>query len=272
MADPRAQEIRRAALRQWGRDPAGALAVGDGALGTAESFAAVERFRYAQQPWMGEVFGFDRFAGRRVLEIGVGLGTDHAQFARAGAVLTGIDLTPRCVELTRTRFAQEGLASDLRVMDAEQLAFADDAFDAVYSFGVLHHVASAERAFAEVRRVLRPGGVFLGGLYNRWSVFAAVMLADRLRRAEWRHESVAERLARVEYSSAGSGTDTDRPAPYVRLFGARELRRALHGAGFGEVELVTRHLGVRRLESRLPAGVCDLLARRAGWYLVHRAS
>ncbi len=89
---------------------------------------------------MHDTFRYERFAGQRVLEIGVGLGTDHVQFARAGAVMTGIDLTPRCIELTQIRVAQEGLWSDLRVMDAGQLTFEKDAFDAVYSFGVLHHV------------------------------------------------------------------------------------------------------------------------------------
>src|SRR4051794_17854646 len=161
-ADERAQHIREEARSQWSHDPAGSIAAEDVELGTPASFAKVEAHRYAEQPWMHETFRFERFAGERVLEIGVGLGTDHLQFARAGAQTTGVDLTPRCIELTRRRFEQEGLSSDLRIMDAENLAFDDDSFDVVYSFGVLHHIPSTERAFAQVRRVLRPGGVFLG--------------------------------------------------------------------------------------------------------------
>jgi SAM-dependent methyltransferase len=260
------QAIRRAAQLQWSRDPAGALSVDQTSLGTPESFAQVERNRYDEQPWMHETFDYDRFDGQRVLEIGVGLGTDHLQFARAGAHMTGIDLTPRCVELTQRRFEQEGLTSDLRVMDAERLDFPDGSFDAVYSFGVLHHAPSAERAFAEVRRVLRPGGVFLGALYNRWSVFIAGVMYERARYGEWRHESLAQRLSRIEHSSADQASGA-----LVRLFSARELRRALETAGFEQVELTQRHFGMK-LNRQLPEQVVRVASRRAGWYLVHRAS
>ncbi|MHB8656954.1 MAG: class I SAM-dependent methyltransferase [Solirubrobacteraceae bacterium] len=265
--DSRAREIREAAQRQWGHDPAGAIVVGGEPLGTPESFREVERHRYAEQPWMHDTFGYERFAGQRVLEIGVGLGTDHLQFARAGAVTTGVDLTPRCIELTRRRFEQEGLESVLRVMDAEQLEFADSSFDAVYSFGVLHHVPSAERAFSEVRRVLRPGGVFLGALYNRYSLFVATRMAIRAVRGEWRKESVEDRLSRVEHSTASTA-----PKPYVRLFTVRELRDALRVAGFHQVEIVKRHHGLNLKLVRIPASLDKFVGRHAGWYLVHRAS
>ena len=90
----RADEIREQARAQWDRDPAGSSAVAAaGPLGTPESFRLVEADRYRQQPWMHETFGYARFAGQRVLEIGVGLGTDHLQFARCGAITTGIDRT-----------------------------------------------------------------------------------------------------------------------------------------------------------------------------------
>ena len=172
--------IRERARRQWSRDPAGGHVAAEGTLGTPEAFRRVEEHRAAEQPWMRDVFGWDRLAGCDVLELGVGLGTDHVWMGRAGAHLSGIDLTPSCVELTAERVRQEGLHSDLRVMDAERLAFADASFDVVYSFGVLHHAPHPERAFVEAHRVLRPGGRFLGGLYNRHSAW---YLALRARRA-----------------------------------------------------------------------------------------
>jgi SAM-dependent methyltransferase len=262
-ADGGAMSIRQAARKQWARDPAGALSARESELGTPESFAQIERHRYSEQPWMHETFGYDRFAGQRLLEIGVGLGTDHLQFARGGARMTGIDLTPRCIELTRRRFDQEGLASDLHGMDAERLGFDDGLFDAAYSFGVLHHVPSTERAFAEVRRVLQPGGVFIGALYNRWSVFMAGVVYERARYGEWRHESLWERLSRIEYSSPGES-----PGPLVRLFGARELKRTLSNAGFCEVKVEQRHFGMK-LNRKLPERLVDVAARHAGCYLVY---
>lgn len=261
-----AELIKRAARDQWSADPAGGVAAEDAELGTPASFARIERYRYLEQPWMHETFRFERFAGKRVLEIGVGLGTDHLQFARAGAIVTGIDLVPRCIELTGRRMDQEQLSSHLHVMDAEHLQFADDAFDVVYSFGVLHHTASAEKAFAEVRRVLRPDGVFIGGLYNRYSAFVATMLLQQLTVPGQRHMSFARRLSLIEYASSH-----DRALPYVRLFGARELRRALHGAGFGEIRLTRRHFGVK-LTHKIPHWLEEAISRTAGWYLIHEAA
>lgn len=262
----RAAAIRRAARAQWNRDPAGAIALGPECLGTPESFARIEHHRYTEQPWMHTTFGYDRFRGQRVLEIGVGLGTDHIQFARAGAQMTGIDLTPRCIELTRQRFLHEKLASELLVMDAERLEFADNSFDVVYAFGVLHHLPSPERAFAEVRRVLRPGGVFMGAVYNRWSLFIATTAFTWLRTGEWRRESFEGRISRIEHSTANQ-----RPGPYVRLFSRRQLRHALRDAGFREIHVVRRHFGLI-LNRQLPRWLVAETERLAGWYLVHRAS
>jgi SAM-dependent methyltransferase len=259
--------VHRVAQDHWSQDPAGSVALLDEQLGTPESFARIEQHRYMEQPWMRNAFRFETFAGRQVLEVGVGLGTDHLQFARAGAIMTGVDLTPRCVELTSLRLTQEGLVPNIRVMDAEDLDFGSDTFDAAYSFGVLHHVPSPGRAFAEIRRVLRPGGTFIGAVYNRWSVATAAIATDWIVTGQWRRESFAERLARVEHSEGSAD-----PGPYVKLFSARELDAALRAAGFTEVTIAKRHFGIRRLARHLPETVVEQLGQRAGWYLIHRAS
>ncbi len=250
---------------QWGQDPAGALAVADAPLGTPESFAQIEAHRLREQPWMRETFKFDRYEGRRVLEIGVGLGTDHLQFARAGAKMTGIDLTPSCVALTWQRVLQEGLRSDLRVMDAETLEFPDHSFDAVYSFGVLHHVPSMDRALREVRRVLRPGGRFVGGLYSRNSFFWTRWLLRKQLSPELRRMPMDEYRAQIEHSESGA-------IPYVRLLSRRELARLLWGAGFADVSIVSRHAGLGRFTERVPARIERTLGRVGGWYLIHDAT
>jgi len=264
-AEGRADAIRDEAREQWGHDPAGGLAAGDEPLGSRDSFERVERYRYQEQPWMHDTFRFERFAGERVLEVGVGLGTDHIQFARAGAEMTGVDLTPRCVELTRARLEQEGLRPNVSVMDAESLSFDDDSFDAVYSFGVLHHIPHSEAAFREIRRVLRPGGTFLGALYNKHSAFYARVLAGRYARGRFRHESIEETRARIEYST-GDAT------PHVRLFTRRELAGALRDAGFERVTIRKRHLGLGRHRNLVPARLDELGGNVAGWYLVHDAA
>lgn len=123
--------------------------------------------RYSLEPFIERFARFDGSRDLDVLEIGVGLGADHQRFAQAGARLTGIDLTERAVEHTQKRFDLFGLRSDLRVADAESLPFADESFDWVYSWGVLHHSPDTARAIDEVWRLLRRGGEARVMIYHK---------------------------------------------------------------------------------------------------------
>ena len=122
-----------------------------------------------------EFAGFGQVKKKRVLEIGTGLGADHQKFSEAGAVLYGIDLTRRAVEHTQRRFRVFGLNTNLQVADAEDLAFENESFDFVYSWGVLHHTPNTERAVAEASRVLKPGGTAKIMIYHKYS-FVGLML------------------------------------------------------------------------------------------------
>lgn len=123
-----------------------------------EGYATQAEHRYRLEPYIPDFAGFSGVKGKKVLEIGVGLGADHQRFAEAGAELYGIDLTERAVKHTRTRLSEFGLQSQLAVGDAEQLDFPDGMFDWVFSWGVLHHSPNTVKAISEVHRVLRPGG------------------------------------------------------------------------------------------------------------------
>jgi SAM-dependent methyltransferase len=137
--------------------------------GTAEFYAEVERSRAELDPQIPRFADFESARGERLLEIGVGLGSDFLQFVRSGAKGTGVDLTEHSVELVRRRLDLEGLDADVRVADAEQLPFPDASFDRVYSWGVLHHSPDTDRAVREAMRVLRPGGRMCVMLYARHS-------------------------------------------------------------------------------------------------------
>ena len=92
------------AREQWGQDPCGAEYDREHELGTRDFFDRVEQHRYSEYAaWMPRLMEFDKFHGARLLEVGCGMGTDLLQFARGGARCTGIDLTPRSVEITRHR-------------------------------------------------------------------------------------------------------------------------------------------------------------------------
>lgn len=141
----------------------------------AADFAAQAQARYRLEPYIPDFARFAEAKGRKVLEIGVGLGADHEQFARAGAELSGIDLTPRAIANTRQRLAVMGLHSDLREGDAENLPFDANSFDIVYSWGVIHHSPNTPRAAQEILRVLRPGGRFAVMIYQRHSMIGYML-------------------------------------------------------------------------------------------------
>jgi ubiquinone/menaquinone biosynthesis C-methylase UbiE len=174
MSQPSTQPFNAQVRDFWEREPCGTgeLVTGSQPRLTREWFEQVEEHRYRVEPFIHSIAQFTRHHGRRILEVGVGAGTDHLQWARAGTDLHGVDLTDAAIETTRARLAIYGLSSKLRRVDAEILPFPDGSFDVVYSWGVIHHSADPERIVGEILRVLRPGGQFIGMLYGRHSVVA----------------------------------------------------------------------------------------------------
>jgi SAM-dependent methyltransferase len=156
---------------------------------TREYFDEIERHRYAVAPEIFSFAQFTRWRDKRLLEVGVGAGTDFLQWVRAGARATGVDLTGEAVEHVRRRLEVYGLSADeVRVADAESLPFPDGSFDVVYSFGVIHHTPDTAKALAEIVRVCRPGGTCKVMIYNRYSVVAVLLWAKTalLRGRPWR--------------------------------------------------------------------------------------
>jgi len=111
---------------------------------------------------------FAYHSGEEVLEIGCGIGTDLAEFARNGAVVTGVDLGEDQVRLTKLNFEIQKLPyKELRQANAENLPFPDNSFDLVVSLGVLHHTPNTEKALEEVYRVMKPDGKAIIIFYAR---------------------------------------------------------------------------------------------------------
>jgi SAM-dependent methyltransferase len=161
-------ELKERVRAFWQAHPCGTK-FSDAEMGTPEFFERVEAHRYTKEWHIPGAADFAGARGLRVLEIGCGLGTDGAQFAKAGAHYTGIDLTEAAIELARRRFEVSGLPGEFRVADAENLDVADESFDLVYSHGVLHHTPDTARAVQEIHRVLKPGGRAIVMLYHRGS-------------------------------------------------------------------------------------------------------
>lgn len=137
-----------------------------------EWFERVEENRYKAEPVIHAVAQFSRHHGKKILEIGVGAGTDHLQWARSGAECYGVDLTDSAIEITKRRLELYGFESNLQRFDAEKLPFEDHCFDLVYSWGVIHHSENPQKIIDEARRVLKPGGLFIGMIYGKYSFWS----------------------------------------------------------------------------------------------------
>ena len=257
---------REQAVKQWSANPCGAVAGDERSL---EYFLAVERGRYAQQPWQRACVRFEEYTGKRFLEIGVGHGTDLVQFAKAGAACHGIDITDRHLELTARNFALRGLPVALKQCDAARIEYPDAYFDLVYSFGVIHHIPDASSVLTEIRRVLKPGGRCLIALYRRYSLFHLYMIVvPGLLRGRLLRLGYAGLLATIE-----GGADGVSVKPYVKLYRRREAVELLAGLELEEASVHHLELGRFRasLAGRLLAPLLGLLEPWLGWYLVCRA-
>ena len=260
-------EEKLKAREQWSQDPCGAEYDREHELGTREFFDEVERYRYKEYArWMPRLMEFDKFRGARLLEVGCGMGTDLLQFARGGAHCTGIDLTPRSIEITRHRFKLYGADGDFMISDGECLPFRDESFDVVYSNGVLHHTPDTAGAIRELHRVLRRGGVAKVMLYHRNSLNYWVEIV--LRRGLLGMEFLRGRSAEEIMSRVIEHSDHD-ARPLVKVYSRREAREL-----FGlfkdvrvEVEQLTR-AELRFLSPLVSEPMLERLRKRFGWNVI----
>ncbi len=168
---------------------------------------------------------FDRLRGKRVLEIGCGLGSHAQLLSQAGCRLTCIDLTEKAVENTKRRLELRGLAADVRQMDAEQMQFPDEEFDLVWSWGVIHHSANTAKIIQQVHRVLRRGGEFRVMVYHRRSLSGLYALARGV---------LAGKVFKGMSVDAILSAYTD--GYMARFYTRREWRELLSRCGFSNVE------------------------------------
>jgi ubiquinone/menaquinone biosynthesis C-methylase UbiE len=253
-----AVDWKQRAIEQWTADPCGPRVSGAEAL---------LRARRAYAPWMPSALDYDGAADLDVLDVGCGQGIDLCEYARAGARVTGIDLTPRHVELARQHLAELGLVGAAVVEgDAERLPFPDESFDLVSSNGVLHHTPDMVGALKEIRRVLRQDGRLTVIVYNRRSAhywLHQVLLRGIVQAGLVREGGMAGVLsAHVERSTVGA-------RPLVRALTASQLRAMLHQAGFGVASVEPTPFQPH--ETLFTKKLTRVPQFPVGWYLIGRA-
>ncbi len=244
-------------------------------VGTPEFFAEVERERYTdpfKYAWLPDAAEFSQHAGEKVLEVGVGLGSDILQFARGGAEVYGIDLTSRAVELTRERFRQNGLNGTFRQASFTDIPFDDDTFDLVYSFGVLHHSEQTQQGIDEIHRVLRPGGRAVVMLYHKgFKYYVRKLFYYGVLKGEFAHSTAREIVSRH--------SETFGDCPLTQAFSRREARKMF--ARFDRVRfegyrlddyLYVRGKMVSPARVLLPRPAYRWIENRSGWNLLIKAT
>jgi SAM-dependent methyltransferase len=192
--------------------------------GSPEFFRDLDAYRFDKLRYLPALVDSGGYRGKRLLEVGCGIGTDLVRFARAGARVTGVDLSSTAIELARRNADLAGVEADLQVADGASLPFPDQSFDVAYAHGVLQYAAHPARLVSECRRVLVPGGEAIFMVYNRRSWLNAL---SKLMKVPLEHED----------------------APVLRKYSIPEYRRLL--AGFAEVRIAPERFPVR---SRLHRG------------------
>lgn len=241
-------------------------------VGSREYFDEVEARKYLVEPHIPGFAEFPRWSGKRVLEIGCGIGTDTINFARAGARVTAVDLSEKSLELARRRADVFGLSDriDFRVADAERLseAIPPEPYDLVYSFGVIHHTPHPEKAVEQVRKhFVHAESEFKVMVYHRnsWKVLW-ILLAEG-KGAFWKLDELVARNSEAQTGCPVAFTYT--PAT------VRDLLR-----GFSVESMFIDHIFPYRIRDYiqyryvknwyfriLPVSVFRAMERRFGWHL-----
>jgi SAM-dependent methyltransferase len=224
------------------------------APGSRAFFADLDQYHFEKLHHLLRLVDFDGYRGKRVLDVGCGAGTDLVRFAKGGALVSGVDISPSAVALARQNFSQQDLEADLREADGEHLPYADGTFDLVFAHGVVQYTPNSRALVEECRRVLKPGGDAIFQVYNRISWLNAL---SKVMKVPLEHED----------------------APVLGRYSASEFRAML--TGFREIRIVEERFPVKsRLHggwkgfafntmfvgtfNALPRG----LVRRFGWHLL----
>lgn len=230
------------------------LEMTDAPVGSKAFFQDLDAYRFDKLRYLPRVVDFEAYSGERLLEIGCGIGTDLMRFAAGGAKCVGVDLSRTAVELAAKNAAHCELQVELYEDNGEALGFDDASFDVVYAHGVLQYTADPAAMVRECRRVLKPGGLAIFMVYNRWSWLNAL---SKLMHVSLEHED----------------------APVLEKYTIAELRRLL--SPFEQVRIMPERFPVRSrlhkgwkglLFNELFVGTFNLLPRSMvrplGWHLM----
>ena len=198
------QNLEDRIRKYWNAQPCN-IKHGRSEVGTPEYFREVSQRRYQVEPHIPEFAGFHLWAGKRVLEIGCGIGSDAEEFAKHGAEYVGIDLSDQSLVLARQRFEVLGLDGEFHHIDVSDIDALSTLgkFDLVYSYGVIHHFPGIDKIINNIYKVTETAGEF------RFMVYA---------KNSWKYAMIQKGLDQFE-AQAG--------CPYAQAFTKDEIHQLL---------------------------------------------
>lgn len=242
-------------------------------VGTREYFDEVEARKYFVEYHIPRFADFERWNGKRVLEIGCGIGTDTINFARHGARVTAVDLTEKSLEVARQRARVFGLEDRITFLQANAEQLSDyvpaEPYDLIYSFGVIHHTPHPDRVLDQIRKYVTPDSTVKIMVYNRWSWKVLWILFVYGKGQFWK----LNRLI-ADYSEAQTG------CPVTYSYSRSAGRRWLQEHGFHAVDARVEHIfpySIREYKEYryrkvwyfrwMPQPMFHALERAFGWHL-----
>ena len=203
------------------------------------SYRKKQGFRYELQDYMRSTFRFYQWKNRKVLEVGCGSGLDAIEFANNGAIVTAVDITDNAIQQTMQNSIEAGInITVMPTLQSQFLPFPNDSFDCVYSFGVLHHIPDVEVMLEEIHRVLKPGGTFMGMVYNKDSLLFAYSIVY-LHGIKDRKYLDSFSLATIDKLTAQYSERIEN-CPYTKVY-TKEEARELFGNYFKEIEIEVKY-------------------------------
>jgi len=231
-----------------------------------KTYEEKRRFRYELQDYMHEVFRFDSFANKRILEIGSGAGIDSAEFLRNGANVVSMDFSPTSTRSTKGLLREAGLDGDVIMADAKFIPFRNEAFDVAYSFGVIHHIPAISAVLDEVKRTLRHDGLFMGMVYNKDSLLNAysIMYLHGIKDG-----LLAQGKSELEITSEFSERFTGNA--YTKTYTRDEITNLLR-VYFRSATVETRYNVIDMVGRRKVKFQLENLRDDLGWHLIFKAT
>jgi ubiquinone/menaquinone biosynthesis C-methylase UbiE len=199
----------------WDRKPCGTTHISL-ATRSCQYFIELDQHYISLYPYLLPFIDLETMKGKSVLEIGIGSGFTVSRLAQVAKVCVGLDISGETLKLNQSRNELFNVRMNLVLASATHIPMPDNTFDMVVSIGCLHHIPDIDQAVSEIHRVLKPGGIFKGMVYNRNSYrFRIYIPLVRKLSPIWRGK---DRLSCVNEMYDGPGN------PYGMVYSKKEIR------------------------------------------------